>query len=239
LVPDVQVALDLGEDFYVMGQGLTTRLTGQLKVHSNALTQGQPRLQGQLQTVGGLYKAYGQNLAIEQGALSFSGAYDNPQLLIVALRANISERVGVRVTGTALSPAIRLYADPDMPDADKLAWLMLGRSAANGGAESVVLQQAALSLLGGKNTLGSEVAQALGLDEVSLAQGSRADTSATGAALTLGKRLSKDFYMAYESSLNGTFGSLFIFYDLSRRWTLRAQAGDQNTLDLIYTIRKK
>lgn len=239
LVPDVQVALDLGEAFYVMGQGVTTRLTGQLQVHSNAQTQGQPRLQGQLQTVGGLYKAYGQNLAIEQGTLNFSGAYDNPQLLIVALRANISERVGVRVTGTALSPNIRLYADPDMPDADKLAWLMLGRSAANGGAESVVLQQAALSLLGGKNTLGSEVAQALGLDEVSLAQGSRADTSATGTAVTLGKRLSKDFYMAYESSLNGTFGSLFIFYDLSRRWTLRAQAGDQNTLDLIYTIRKR
>ncbi len=239
LVPDVQVALDLGENFYVMGQGVTTRLAGQLQVHSNAQTQGQPRLQGLLQTVGGLYKAYGQNLAIEQGTLNFSGAYDNPQLLIVALRANISERVGVRVTGTALSPNIRLYADPDMPDADKLAWLMLGRSAANGGAESVVLQQAALSLLGGKNTLGSEVAQALGLDEVSLAQGSRADTSATGTAVTLGKRLSKDFYMAYESSLNGTFGSLFIFYDLSRRWTLRAQAGDQNTLDLIYTIRKR
>ncbi len=237
--PDVQVALELGEDFYVMGQGVTTRLTGQLKVSSNAQTQGQPRLQGQLQTVGGLYKAYGQNLAIEQGLLTFSGAYDNPQLNIVALRANISERVGVRVTGTALNPAIRLYADPDMPDADKLAWLVLGRSAANGGAESVVLQQAALSLLGGKNTLGSEVAQALGLDEVSLAQGSRNDASATGTALTLGKRLSKDFYMAYESSLNGTFGSLFVFYDLSRRWTLRAQAGDQNTLDLIYTIRKR
>ena len=237
--PDVQVALDLGDDFYVMGQGLTTRLTGQLKISSNAQTQGKPRLQGQLKTVGGLYKAYGQNLAIEQGALTFSGAYDNPQLDIVALRANISERVGVRVSGTALNPAVRLYADPDMPDADKLAWLVLGRSAANGGAESVVLQQAALSLLGGKKPLGSEVAQALGLDEVSLAQGSRSNTSATGAALTLGKRLSKDFYMAYESSLSGTFGSLFVFYDLSRRWTLRAQAGDQNTLDLIYTIRKQ
>lgn len=238
-VPDVQVTLDLGDDFYVMGQGVTTRLTGLLQVSSHAQTQGQPRLQGQLQTVGGLYKAYGQNLAIEQGTLTFNGAYDNPQLNIVALRANISERVGVRVTGTALNPAIRLYADPDMADADKLAWLMLGRSAANGGTESVVLQQAALSLLGGKNTLGSEVAQALGLDEVSLAQGSRADTSATGTALTLGKRLSKDFYMAYESSLNGTFGSLFIFYDLSRLWTLRAQAGDQSTLDLIYTLRKR
>ena len=52
------------------------------------------------------------------------------------------------MTGTALAPRIRLYADPDMPDADKLAWLVLGRSPAAGGAESAVLQQAALVLLG-------------------------------------------------------------------------------------------
>jgi translocation and assembly module TamB len=58
-----------------------------------------------------------------------------------------------------------------------------------------------------------------------------------GAAVTLGKRLSKDFYLAYETSLSGAFGSLYIFYDLSRRLTLRAQAGDQSALDLIFTIR--
>ena len=56
--------------------------------------------------------------------------------------------------------------------------------------------------------------------------------------MTLGKRLSKDFYIVYESSLSGTFGSLYIFYDLSRRLTLRAQAGQQSALDLIFTVRK-
>jgi translocation and assembly module TamB len=29
-----------------------------------------------------------------------------------------------------------------------------------------------------------------------------------------------------------------VFYDLSRRLTLRAQAGQDNALDLIYTVRK-
>ena len=238
-VPDVRVMLDLGQDFQLQGQGLNTRLTGQVELLSNASTRGLPRLSGLVRTDGGRYKAYGQQLNIDTGVLRFNGPYDNPSLDIIALRPNLPQKVGVQITGTALLPRIRLYADPDLPDADKLAWLVLGRAAANGGAESAVLQQAAVALLSGNGkTLTGELANSLGLDEISLASGSRSDATATGAAVTLGKRLSKDFYLAYETSLSGAFGSLYIFYDLSRRLTLRAQAGEQSALDLIFTVRR-
>lgn len=238
-VPDVRVMLDLGSDFQLQGQGLNTRLTGQVELLSNTSTRGQPRLSGQVRTDGGRYKAYGQQLNIDTGVLRFNGPYDNPSLDIIALRPNLPQKVGVQITGTALLPRIRLYADPDLPDADKLAWLVLGRSAANGGAESAVLQQAAVALLSGNGkSLSGELASSLGLDEISLGSGSRSDATATGAAVTLGKRLSKDFYLAYETSLSGAFGSLYIFYDLSRRLTLRAQAGEQSALDLIFTVRR-
>jgi len=241
--PDIRVVLDLGPDFQVQGHGLTTRLAGQVTLVSHAASQGQPRLTGQVSAESGRFKAYGQQLNIEQGLLRFNGPYDNPDLEILALRPNLSQRVGVTVTGTAQAPRIRLYADPDMPDADKLAWLVLGRSPAGGGAESAVLQQAAMALLGGSGKrLGGDLANALGLDEISVASGSRSATAtsntATGTAITLGKRLSKDFYLVYESSLSGAFGSLYVFYDLSRRLTLRAQAGDVNALDLVYTVRR-
>lgn len=237
--PDVQVTLDLGPDFQVQGQGLQTRLAGKVQLVSHANTQGLPRLSGEVRAEGGRYKAYGQQLNIETGLLRFNGPYDNPQLDILAIRPNLSQRVGVQISGTALNPKVRLYADPDMPDADKLAWLVLGRSAAGGGAESAVLQQAALALFSGNGkTLSGEMANALGLDEVSLARGSRSDSTVTGTAVTLGKRLSKDFYLVYETSLRGTFGSFYVFYDLSRRLTLRAQTGQDNALDLIYTVRK-
>jgi translocation and assembly module TamB len=238
-VPDVRVMLDLGSDFQLQGQGLNTRLNGQVELISNASTRGQPRLSGQVRTEGGRYKAYGQMLSIDTGVLRFSGPYNNPSLDIIALRPNLPHKAGVQITGTALLPRIRLYADPDLPDADKLAWLVLGRSAANGGAESAVLQQAAVALLSGNGkSLSGELANSLGLDEISLGSGSRSDATATGAAVTLGKRLSKDFYLAYETSLSGAFGSLYIFYDLSRRLTLRAQAGEQSALDLIFTVRR-
>lgn len=239
VVPNVAITLDLGDNFEVRGRGLNTRLAGSLELRSNADTKQVPRLTGSLRTVRGTYKAYGQQLAIEEGVLRFSGPLDNPSLDILALRPNLQQRVGVQVNGTALSPVVRLYADPDLPDSEKLAWLVLGRSAANGGAESAMLQQAAMALLGGSGPgITARLAQSLGLDALSMGSGANtADGGSTGATVTLGKRLSREFYVTFERSMADTLGTLYIFYDLSRRLTLRAQSGEQSAVDLIFTLR--
>ncbi|MEI8030785.1 MAG: translocation/assembly module TamB domain-containing protein [Comamonadaceae bacterium] len=239
VTPDVAITLDLGQNFEVRGRGLLTHLAGTLELRSTPQHALAPQLSGQLRTVQGTYKAYGQWLDIEDGVLRFSGPYDNPALDILAIRPNLQQRVGVQISGTALSPVVRLYAEPDLPDADKLAWLVLGRSAANGGAEAAMLQQAALALLGGRGkSLSGSLAQSLGLDELSVrgVATSNADGT-TSAAVTLGKRVSRNFYVAYERSLVGTLGTFYIFYDLSRRFTLRAQTGEQSAIDLIFTLR--
>lgn len=239
LSPEIAITLDLGPDFQVRGRGLVTRLAGQLALRNTAGPALAPQLTGQLRTVRGTYKAYGQQLLIEQGLLRFTGPYDNPSLDILAIRPNLQQRVGVQISGTAHSPVVRLYAEPELAEADKLAWLILGRSAANGGAESALLQQAALALLGGNGkSLSGSLAQALGLDELSMrGASSSTDGTTTGATVTLGKHISRDFYVAFERSLSSTLGTLYIFYDLSRRFTLRAQAGTQSAVDLIFTVR--
>ena len=240
VTPDIAITLDLGPDFRLRGRGLVTRLAGNLTLNSNTPGALQPRLTGEISTVRGTYKAYGQQLDIEEGVLRFAGPYDNPALDVRAVRPNLTQRVGVQITGTVLSPRVRLFSEPDLPDAEKLAWLVLGRGAASGGAESAVLQQAALALLGGNGKgLSGGLAEALGLDELSLrgATSNTDGTTATGATVTLGKRLSRDFYVAYERSLAGTLGTFYIFYDLSRRFTLRAQTGEHSAVDLIFTLR--
>ena len=237
--PDVLLTLDLGQDFQVRGRGLSTRVAGSVTLRNANERSLAPLLRGELRTVQGSYKAYGQQLEIEAGLLRFAGAFDNPSLDILAIRPNLQQRVGVQITGTAAAPVVRLYAEPELPEAEKLAWLVLGRSAGTGGAEAAVLQQAALALLGGSGRgLPGSLGQALGLDEVTM-RGStnNADGTATGASITLGKRLSRDFYVAYERSLAGTLGTLFVFFDLSRRLTLRAQTGEQSAVDLIFTLR--
>jgi translocation and assembly module TamB len=225
------VNLDFGNDFRVSGRGISTRLAGQLVVSGDSLAE--PRLVGQIRTIGGEYQAYGQRLDIDRGVLRFTGPADNPALDILAIRPRLTQKVGVQVTGTAQAPFVRLYAEPDLPEAEKLSWLILGRPAASGGAETALLQSAALALIqrrGGAGG-GKGPAQLLGLDEV----GVRRD-AAEGPAVTLGKRLGRNLYASYERSLAGALGTLYVFYDLSRRVTVRAQAGERAALDLIFTF---
>lgn len=245
--PDVQVEFDLGPAFEVSGRGLQTRLAGQLTVRATP-TQPTPRLLGEVRTISGTYRAYGQRLAIESGVLRFAGPFDDPTLDIVAVRpqagvqgfgSSEGQRVGVRISGSAQAPRVRLFAEPDMPDSEKLAWLLLGRPATGAGAEAAILQQAAMALLASNgNSLDGGLARTFGLDELSVrGEATNADGSTNAAALTLGKRLSSDLYLAYERSLAGTLGTLSIFYDLSRRLTLRARAGEESAIDLIFTVK--
>lgn len=230
------VQIDLGPNFRIQGKGIDTRIRGMLSLHDDA--QRGPRLTGTVNTFGGQYRAYGQRLDVEQGVIRFTGAIDNPTLDILAVRPNLTQRVGVQITGTALLPSVRLYAQPELPDAEKLSWLVVGRASASGGAEAALLQQAALALLGSKSGgMSGGLAASLGLDELSYrGASSNADGSTGAGAITLGKRFSSNFYAAYERSISGALGTLYVFYDLSQRFTIRAQAGQQSAVDLIYTL---
>jgi translocation and assembly module TamB len=224
------VDLDLGDDFQVQGRGLQTRLRGTLALSGRSIAA--PRLVGTITTAGGEYRAYNQRLDVERGVLRFTGRIDNPALDILAIRPNIVQRVGVLITGNAQAPFVRLYAEPDLPDAEKLAWLVTGRAAPSGGAEAALVQQAALALLSRqRGGSGRGVAGVVGLDELSV----RRDSS-EGAVVTLGKRFARNFYASYERSLSGALGTLYIFYDVSRRLTVRAEAGERAGVDLIFTF---
>lgn len=232
----VRSEVNLGERFEVRGLGLQTALQGRLLVEAQP-GQLTPTLTGQVRTVRGSYRAYGQRLQIEHGLVRFNGPYDNPSLDILALRPHPTQKVGVEIGGTAQSPRVRLYADPDLPDSEKLAWLVLGRPASGAGAEAAVLQQAALALLSGDTADDhGSLAQRLGLDDLSF-QGETVnpDGTATAAAFTLGKRLSEQLYVSYSRSVVGAVGTVAVFLDLSRHLTLRAQAGDDNAVDIIFT----
>ena len=104
-----------------------------------------------------------------------------------------------------------------------------------------MLQQAALALLAGNGkTPVTGLANAFGLDELSLGQAATTNqdgTTGSEATLKLGKRISREFYVAFERSLAGTMGTFYVFYDLSRHLTLRAESGAQSAVDLIFTTR--
>jgi len=226
----VDLGVDLGRQLRLRGRGLDTLLRGELRLGQQA---GKPTLQGTVRAENGTYAAYGQKLEIERGDVIFGGQMDNPRLDVIATRPNTDTRVGVTVTGTARNPRIRLFSEPELSETEKLSWLVLGRGADGlGRTDTALLQRAALALLAGEGEgAAGKLVQSLGLDELSLKQ---SDGEVRETIVRLGKQLSRRWYVGYERGLNSTTGNWQLIYRIAQRFTLRAQSGTDNSMDLIW-----
>ena len=230
----MDVTLGLGSALRVKGRGLEALLRGDLRITNpgNRLS-----VRGDVNAERGTYRAYGQKLEIERGRLSFTGPVDDPRLDIFAVRPNLDVIVGVAVTGTALNPRVRLTSEPEMSDTDKLSWLVMGRASEGlGRADSALLQRAAVALLAGEGEAPTDAFLAnIGLSDFGVRQtGEGAEQTTT---VSLGKQLSRRWYLGYERSVNATVGTWQLIYRIAQRFTLRAQSGEDSALDLIWTWR--
>jgi len=229
----VAVEIDLGKKLHVRGRGLDTTLEGKLRLGSQA---GKLTVHGKVEAAGGTYAAYGQKLEIERGELLFSGEPDNPALDVLALRPNIDLQVGVAIGGNLLSPRVRLYSGTEMSESDKLSWLVLGRASEGlGRTDTALLQRAAVALLAGEGEAPTDaMLRRLGIDEFSFSQ-REGDVRET--VISFGKQLSRRWYLGYERGVNTTTGTFQLIYRIAQRFTLRAQSGQENSLDVIWTWR--
>jgi translocation and assembly module TamB len=140
----VDLNTDFGDRFEVrasrMGVGAGSALspvTGdfkarvQGKIHTRSDASQIPQTTGHLQVVDGTYSVLGRRFKVERGNLNFVGALNNPALDIYVAAASSTLRftpdVGISITGTAAAPRIRLVSVPDMPETEKLSWLLFGR----------------------------------------------------------------------------------------------------------------
>ena len=229
----LNIAVSLGEQLRLRGRGIDTGLRGDLAITSPA---NKLAINGTIRAVDGTYAAYGQKLTIDRGLITFIGVPENPRLDIEATRPNTDVRVGVHVSGTALNPRIRLFSEPELSEIDKLSWLVLGRASDGlGRTDTALLQRAALALLAGEGSgIGDQFTKAIGLDDVSLRQ---TEGEVRETVVSLGKQLSRRWYVGYERSLNATAGTWQLIYRVAQRFTLRAQTGADSSLDVIWTWR--
>jgi translocation and assembly module TamB len=243
----------MGNSFYFNGRGLKSRLAGELRVRSDG--RGSLRGSGSIRTRDGSFDAYGQHLTIERGIVNFQGPLDNPGLNVVALRKNLPVEAGVAVTGTVLAPQVKLVSEPNVPDAEKLSWIVLGRGQDQaGGADTGLLMAAAGAILGGQGDgISASLARGLGLDELAVVSAtagggdsrlpgstvaggqSGRDANVSQQIVTVGKRLSADALVSFEQSLAGAESIVKITYYLTRRLSLIGRAGTDNSIDLFYT----
>jgi len=127
---DAKVTVELGE-VHFQGFGLKTDLEGKLTIVN--LPGKLPTANGELKTREGSFRAYGQDLTIERGRISYAGGYiGNPSIRIRASRLIGDVTVGVDLTGTKEKPELDAFSsDPDMTSKDAVSMLLTGQKSDN------------------------------------------------------------------------------------------------------------
>src|SRR5690606_40886814 len=124
-----------------------TNVAGQLTVRERPSepTKGSGEIR-----VSGTYKAYGQDLTIQQGSLLYANTpLENPNLRLVATRRVDNVTAGLRVSGNAANPVLAVFSEPEMGQANALSYLVTGKPIDQIGqseGEGDALQAAARSL---------------------------------------------------------------------------------------------
>lgn len=256
----IQLALILGKDVNFEGFGLKTRIAGGVVIRQEP---SQPALaQGQFYLEDGHYTAYGQDLTIKTGHLIFDGGpVTQPAIDIVAVRKPRADiQVGVQVRGTLDQPKLSLTSTPEMPQQEKLSWLLFGHGLENGsGGDQSQVAAAALALgLGGGGYIANRIGSKLGIDEVSIgsptgggsavatnarsisgsmaAQGYGTAEASQNAQLTLGKYLTPRLFVSYGVSLFQPGQVFRLLYELGHGFKLQTESGVSNGADLLYTF---
>ncbi|MGN6648580.1 translocation/assembly module TamB domain-containing protein [Trinickia sp.] len=231
--PRASVDIDLGHDFRFRGQGADLGLRGTVTALS---APNQPlRAIGNVRvTEGSTYTSFGRKLAIENGYFTFNGPVANPGVNILAMRRNQEVEAGVQVTGTVRTPVVKLVSEPNVPDNEKLSWLLFGHGTDQGNNLSQQSSMTtALALLG--SATGKRVAQTFGLDEFSVG---RSDVGLTDSQVVmLSKAINDRLVLGYEQGLQSASNAFKATVNLSRFWSVLLYTGTFQGVDVNYTRR--
>ncbi|MFT7958344.1 translocation/assembly module TamB domain-containing protein, partial [Salmonella enterica subsp. enterica serovar Typhimurium] len=76
------------------------------------------------------------------------GPIANPNINILAMRRNQDVEAGVSVTGNANQPRVQLVSEPNVPDDEKLSWMMFGHGTDSSSIGQRTASSQALALVG-------------------------------------------------------------------------------------------
>ncbi|WP_413459635.1 translocation/assembly module TamB domain-containing protein [Herbaspirillum huttiense] len=229
--PLINLALDLGNDFRFRGSGADLLLRGDMNVRSEPLLP--LRATGTINVAEGSYEAFGTKLNIERGIINFQGPIANPNINILAMRRNQDVEAGVSVTGNANQPRVQLVSEPNVPDDEKLSWMMFGHGTDSSSIGQRSASSQALALVG--NMGGKRIAKDFGLDQFSI--GSSESGLTDEQVVNLGKAITEKITLGYEQSLQGAASVAKATWQISRRWSVVARAGTINGLNILFSRR--
>jgi translocation and assembly module TamB len=227
------IRLHIDDEVRLSAFGLNTRLHGDLRIRQQDLL---PTLHGQVQLKDGQFRAYGQDLKLRRGKLTFNGPANQPLLAIEAIRnpEKTEDEViaGLRVNGLADDPVVQVFSEPAKPQANALAYLLLGRDIGSSAGDGAVTT--GLIGIGIANTgkLVGSIGEAFGISDLSL------DTAGSGdkSKVTVSGYLSPRLQVKYGVGIFSQFGEFTLRYRLMKQLYVEAVQGLATSVDVLYKM---
>jgi translocation and assembly module TamB len=223
------VRVVIADAFKVEGQGFIGRLGGELQVSQQA---NQPlQLFGSLKIPEGRYRAYGQDLSLTKGIISFNGTANNPYVSMQATRSIEKENiiVGIDATGLANSLNIKLFSKPTMQQSETLSYLVRGRGL---DAETSDSNTAIGVALGSALTKFSGVLTQI--EKLPLIN--RIEIDGDDEQASIAGYLGEQVYIKYGVGILKPINELTVrFYLLNRLW-VETVSGLENSADIYYSF---
>ncbi len=233
---DVQI--DLPRNVWVRGPGTAIELSGGLtltKEHDTPFS-----LSGTVETVRGFASFYSGRFVVEQGRVTFTGATDvNPVLDIILSREVSNYVVSVNVGGRANTPQLHLSSTPDLPQADIVTLLVVGKTTERlTAAERSGLSNQAQQIVGNvaAGELEQLLAKPLGLDTLDVQTGSKLGDG----KVSVGRYITQDIFLSYERGLGDAGGDkVGVEYSMNRHLKLKGSSNSNTgdaALDMLWRI---
>lgn len=232
---NLNLTLTVGPDFNISAMGLKTGVQGDIKIsqkpNSFMIAKGTIFLNN------GRFKAYGQNLLIEKGRISFVGALENPNIEVRAIRdphtmENENVTVGLMVTGNAKVPQLKLFSEPQMAQSEMLSYLMRGRGLEQSTEENSDMSTQLLLGVGLMQTSGyiGELVENIGINDFSLdSKGEGDDTSVEVSGYIMPK-----VQVAYGYGIYNALSEFRVRYEMFPRFFLEYVSSLEQAVDAIY-----
>ncbi len=223
--PPPPIALDVLVEapggVFVRGRGLEAELAGRVAIRG---TIAEPKPEGALTLQRGSFNLLGTALTLTEGRVGMDTAAPlDPAIDFAASTRSSTTNATVRVTGRASSPEIKLTSEPELPQDEILAQLLLGRPVAQLNALQLAQIAAGLAELSGKGTgldpLG-RIRGGLGLDRLALGA-----TESGATTLEAGRNLAPGVYLGVRQGTGDAGTKATVQIDLGRGLKLQGEVG--------------
>ncbi|WP_181817729.1 translocation/assembly module TamB domain-containing protein [Psychromonas sp. B3M02] len=231
----LNVKVSMGDRLRIQALGLDSLIKGNLLVRKE-LTK-ELTVNGELTFSEGSYRAFSQELVLQNSRVVFQGLADSPYLNIEAIRdpSDIEDNVtaGVRVTGTPDEIELTIFSDPSMSQQNALSYITRGYSIESASGDDSTSQLAAILIdLGAGQTDGvmNNIGESVGIKDLSL------DSSGQGSEQSVGLKgtIAPGVEVSYGVGVFDSFTIFAIRYELFKQFYIEASSGLSQAVDAYY-----